>query len=232
MTFPLILAKVVADYSGSLVFRNPFELGGIYFSVNLLTTQVSVPVCVLLYHKYYIGGNEIDEMWTWGIAGTLATLWLAAFSFLIFYVIVPEYRKNFFSFQSGWQKTKSVFLENDGNDERKLTVVGFNRVHWRSIEGEVRAWTMANWSRWEAEQPEWFTPLLKASIPDDCIPAQAVIALGGAGRLRKGSASLSFKEAGGLRGSLRKQSLGGDAKVADDGSEEVEGAGGRRRSFG
>jgi hypothetical protein len=183
--------KAVVDFSGCLLMRNPYELGGIYFSFNLMTTQVSVPVCVYLYFKYYDGANKLDETMTWIIAITLLLLWLAAFSFLIFYVIVPEYRKTFWSFQTGWQKSQAFFLDNEDNEERRIVVFNNIQANWKSIEEDVKAWTHANWNRWEEEQPEWFTPARKATIPDEFIPAAAVKALGGAQRERRGSARLS-----------------------------------------
>jgi hypothetical protein len=138
-----------------------------------------------------------------GITITLLALWLTIFSFLIFYVIVPEYRKTFFSFQTGWQKSQSYFLDNEGHDDKRSAVFDDNRRSWRSIEEDVKAWTLASWPRWEAEQPEWFTERRIATIPDDYIPIQAMLALGGANRARRGSASLSI------------EALGGEERVAE-----------------
>jgi hypothetical protein len=191
-----------------------------------VTTQLSVPVCVYLYHRYYDGDNEINEIWTWGIAVTLLVLWLATFSFLIVYVIVPEYRKTFWSFRTGFQKTQAFFLDNVGNDAKRLTLMGCNRMHWRAIEGDVKAWTHANWERWETEQPEWFTSNMKARIPDEFIPAAALVGLGGVFRPRHGSASLSVREATDLKMRL---SIGGQVRVDADVGETVDL---RRRSVG
>ena len=166
-----------------------------YFSFNLLTTQLSVPVIVYLYNKHYDAEDEIDATTTWAIAGTLLTLWLITFSFLIFYIIVPEYRKTFFSFQTGWEKSQAFFLDNEDDEARRVVLFDSNIHHWRSLEDEVREWTFANWQRWEEEKPAWFTPFRIASIPDDFIPADAIQALGGVERARRGSASLNAAEA-------------------------------------
>jgi hypothetical protein len=187
-----IIAKVVADFSGSLHFRNPYECGGADFSFNLLMTQVSVPFCVSLYTAHYDDdANKLELTKTTAIAVTLVGLWLLIFSFFIFYVIVPEYRKTFWSLQTGWEKSLSYFLDNEGNDERRIHVFDDNAYNWRSIKEDVKAWTLASWPIWEAEQPEWFTPILKAKIMDDYIPLEFVTALGGVNRVRRGSASLS-----------------------------------------
>ena len=62
-------------------------------------------------------------------------------------------------------------------------------------------------------------PALACEPPDDFIPAQAVLELGGAARLRKGSASLSGIEAVDLQGSLRRLSFGGGEAMVVDGVE-------------
>ena len=48
---------------------------------------------------------------------------------------------------------------------------------WRDIARDVRAWTLANWSRWESEKPEWFTAAFKERVPDDMIPKEALAEL-------------------------------------------------------
>jgi hypothetical protein len=135
----------------------------------------------------------LDETLTWVAAATLFSVWLTIFSFLIFYVIVSDYRKTFWSTQTAWQNSQSYFLENEGNDECRLTLFTCNRLQWeKSIGKEVKVWTLSNWSKWEEEKPDWFTAVLKAKIPDEYIPATFVKALGGSLRERRGSARLSF----------------------------------------
>jgi hypothetical protein len=82
-------------------------------------------------------------------------------------------------------------LENEDNEEKRMRVFTDNRINWKPIEEEVREWTKSSWSRWEREQPAWFNAVTKAMIPDDFIPAEAVLELGGVSRARRGSARLS-----------------------------------------
>jgi hypothetical protein len=53
---------------------------------------------------------------------------------------------------------------------------------------------LKNWARWEREKPSWFTPKLKASVPDEYIPGEHLVALGGEKRVRRGSAAGSVRE--------------------------------------
>jgi hypothetical protein len=45
-----------------------------------------------------------------------------------------------------------------------------NVLYWDSIRDEILAFTHANWARWQAEKPDWFTEQLIATIPDEFIP--------------------------------------------------------------
>ena len=92
--------------------------------------------------------------------------------------------------------------------------------HWKGIEDEVRDFTLANWERWEEEKPEWWTQKLKARVPDRFMPVQSVVALGGVGRERRGSAGLTEVEAAELRGSIGRLSFGGGGLEGGEGGTE------------
>ena len=38
----------------------------------------------------------------------------------------------------------------------------------------MKAWTLSNWSKWEQEEPVWFTLSFKASVPDDMLPKEVL----------------------------------------------------------
>jgi hypothetical protein len=74
-------------------------------------------------------------------------------------------------------------------------VFNCNRLLWESdIGSEVMEFTLQNWARWERDKPSWFTPLVKARVPDEYIPKEFLEALGGAERMRRGSAVESVRE--------------------------------------
>jgi hypothetical protein len=54
--------------------------------------------------------------------------------------------------------------------------------------------TLRNWASWESDKPAWFTPLLKTTVPDEYIPKEFLASLGGANRMRRGSAIGSVRE--------------------------------------
>ena len=39
---------------------------------------------------------------------------------------------------------------------------------------DFKALTLANWSKWEEEKPDWFTWSYKASVPDDMMTKEVL----------------------------------------------------------
>ena len=98
---------------------------------------------------------------------------LAFFLLLFFRRIKPEYRRTFYSTESGRQNAKAYF-ENNVEDEVRVVIFTANIDLWVDIAPDVKAWTLSNWSRWESEKPEWFTAAFKESVPDDMMPKEAL----------------------------------------------------------
>jgi hypothetical protein len=153
---------------------------------------------VYLYIEYYKKENKIDGSTLWKLVTASVTLWTILFTYFIFNVIDPEYRKTFWSTQTGWQKSCSYFLDND-DDCTRMIVFTDNPILWRSIAPQVKEWTLANWDTWVDSKPEWFTPKVISTVPDDFIPPRYLVELGG-GRERRGSASVARDNGVGVAG--------------------------------
>ena len=83
------------------------------------------------------------------------------------------YWKTFYSTESGRQATVSYFLDNK-DDGARMVVISANTDLWSDIKGDVEAFTLANWARWEVEKPDWFTEGFKAGVTDDYMPKGAL----------------------------------------------------------
>jgi hypothetical protein len=57
------------------------------------------------------------------------------------------------------------------SDKVKFLIFTRSRHHWVSIEGEVKKWVELSWAIWEGEKPNWFTDVVKASVPVEFIPS-------------------------------------------------------------
>ena len=193
--------KTIVDYTGNIQFRGAGELGGIYWTFSMFTSIVMGPVSALLYFAVTDPGEVVREKEVVLLAiCLLAGGWLLSFGVFL-WTMNPKYRHTFFSRQTGNQWVQSHFLDGD-TDEKKARIVRRDRHLWNSIRPQVRVWFHANWARWEAEKPEWFTDGCKAMVDDDLIPEAAVaqLVVEGGGQRRRSSvfgSMIGIVEAGG-----------------------------------
>jgi hypothetical protein len=117
--------------------------------------------------------SKIDRITLVASVGTLFTIWaLAALG--VWRTMKPEYRRTFWSTQTGYAYTQSKFLDNEGNDAKRIEIFSMNERHWRAIRDRVRQWVLAMYAAWQALKPIWFTDTVKAQIPDAFIPTEAL----------------------------------------------------------
>jgi hypothetical protein len=216
-----IIMKVLGDFSGSPVARLPILLGGSYYMLNLITAQASVLVAVFVYNLEMAGVVDkekvpADTLWIMAISSV--AVWCVAVSFFLVRFTKRSHRHTFWSTVSGRQCVQEYFTKGS-TDEGKLSIFENNMLLWESdIGSNVMEFTLHNWARWERDKPAWFTPHIKAMVPDEYMPREFLAGLGGAHRLRRGSA------AGSVRESFRMiESAGnvGEYVVAEEVTQEV-----------
>ena len=81
-----------------------------------------------------------------------------------------KYRATFFSANTGYQLSQSLFLDYEGDDLIRLEIFDAQPRHWKSIAPQVQTWTRESWATWEETKPEWWTEALKRSIPAEFLP--------------------------------------------------------------
>jgi hypothetical protein len=211
-----IIVKVIADFTGGVSYCDPYELGGIYFSFNVVMNMVSVPIAVILYNEFFEEegeeeqADEIDEgvddestkldparIRDFSIA--LVAIWTIVFVIFIKRIIVPKYRRKFYSTQTGWEHAMSFFRDNT-EDERRILIFADSIALWYPIKEDVRKWTMERWEVWDATNPEWLSPVVIAGIPDEFIPPRFLAKMGGARERRGSAASVRRASAGMIAG--------------------------------
>ena len=104
---------------------------------------------------------------------------------------VRKYLSTFVSTQSGRQNAMTYFLDNKDDAARMVIFIRHTDL-WSDISSDVKAFTLANWDKWEREKPAWFDENFKANVPDEFIPKAALKALNkkGGGSRRRSSAGL------------------------------------------
>lgn len=122
-----------------------------------------------MYQRFYspLDGSKISATSLYTFVGALAVTWIITFAIFL-RQIKPHYKDTFFTFKTGFQFTIDSFK--NGNDLQKSDVFNMQKRHWTSIRGEVKEWTLSNWSQWESEKPDWFTEFFISTVPSDFIP--------------------------------------------------------------
>jgi hypothetical protein len=200
-----IILKVVADFSGTPTTRLPMLLGGSYYIFNLISAQASVLMSIQVYIQEMEDVADSEKM----VAGTLRSMglflvgsWCVVMLFFLTRIVPPTHRHTFWSTVSGRQCVQEKYTKGT-TDEGILTIFSCNRLLWESdIGSKLMEFTLQNWERWERDTPSWFTAKVKADVPDEYIPREHLAGLGGANRMRRGSAAGSVRESFRMREAL------------------------------
>ena len=102
-----------------------------------------------------------------------------------------SHRHTFYSTQTCKAWVCSFFTKEGASDASKMDIFTFRRRLWKHLRPEVKEWTLANWARFEREDPDWFSPALIAQVEDDMIPPGSLASLNreGGGKRRRSSMS-------------------------------------------
>jgi hypothetical protein len=200
--------KVLVDNTALMQVRHPGQIGGLFWTASLIMSQISCFVCGWLYlmnYKNKEGEKEtkLSENVVWGSIGLLFALFVVGW--IVFLLVMNrEFLDTFFSTDTYASYLKKWFAGiPDSDDEMKSTIFSKHPSHRKKMEGEIKAWTLANWERWDKEKPKFFTDAWIDSVPNDCIPFKFCVQYKKTkGRREKRRASVSIKEM-----------LGGEAEV-------------------
>jgi len=163
-----VVVKTIADFTGVIHFRGPQELGGLYWTVNMILALLASLASVLVYTES--GGGKVRERDAWKLVGCLGGGWLITFG-LIFLVMKKKFRGTFFSTTTAKQQIMDRFKVDD--EAVKASVMKKNKKMWLAIRADVKEWVELNYWRWVEEKPAWFSESWVAKIPADMIPLEA-----------------------------------------------------------
>jgi hypothetical protein len=202
--FARVIMKIIVDFTSMVHFRHPFEVGGAYWLFGLLLTMGSLPMSI------YVASPYVDER-AIDIASSIVICFLpitTLFFGVFFLNIEKKYWHTFWSTLRSKDMSMAYFLEGE-SDEMKFVVFTNSRHHWVSIEGEIKKWVGLNWAKWEEEQPDWFTDVMKALVPVEFIPSDGDARRRESVRRASVDAEAEGGLAGALRASIRRASVGG-----------------------
>jgi hypothetical protein len=217
--FIRFVIKAVTDYTGIVHFRHSVDLGGVYWSANVVVSIGMTYTALNLYYADKVEGSNgfmkkedaADLLNT--AVGVLAVLFACFLK-----LMKKEYRRTFRSLETGNQFAQKFFLEGV-TDQQKVEILTHNCHQWGAIREEVGYFTRANWAKWLEEEPEWFNEAFRDRIDDDLLPPEALGAMvvTGGGKRRRSSLLTSISPKPFPRGKI---SLLHNVKLASVAPEE------------
>ncbi|GMH97957.1 hypothetical protein TrST_g4440 [Triparma strigata] len=163
-----VIIKLISDFTGCIHFRHPYEVGGLYFTLNFLSPLFGMALLLTLQSQAQLSLFHENTFEYYKTATIIAGSILMFMSALFLMIMNPRHRRSFFSIELGWQMTRRIFLE--GDDAMKAEVFDTNIAHWEPIRDNVEDWVRANWHLWKYKRPDWFTDHWIALVPLNMIP--------------------------------------------------------------
>ena len=225
-----IIVKTTSDATLIMQFRHPFDLGGAYWSFNLVLNQFLCFVAVFLYTKF---GKEIVDsdstpetdiepslsslaptsapvelvqypLWTF----VISLFFLTVLSFLGFLRFINrKYLVTFFDRRTGKQFLCDLWRSTE-TDKERIYVFSKHRSYYKTIEKEIKEWLSENWDKWEDEKEDWFCSKNLSRIPVDLLPEKIVTKYGGTSGERR-----SIKKMANLEEKVKRDSMRGKGGV-------------------
>jgi len=163
---------LIADFTGMIHLRHPYEVGGFMFTSILALNQVSLHLIIYLRFNFAWTDKPSESVFSLEhyryIAFGLSSLFVGSYSGLI-YFCVPKYRTTFYALTTSSQFQKRRFWS--GTNETKYKILTTtHEVTWRSFGDEIMTWLENVWSDLLTNRPEWFTEASMANIPPHMIP--------------------------------------------------------------
>ena len=164
-----IAMKIIADFTGMLQARHPYEMGGAFWLFNMMYTQASVFVVLAFRENRDVGDDKLafQQNDLQMIAGSLLGLWLVAI-FMLVQFSEKEFRHTFYQRLTGYEFNKSLF--DTGVDEIRMRVFLDHESYYSRYKGEIMEWLGNVWDKLHAEKPAWFTEEVIRRIPVEFIP--------------------------------------------------------------
>jgi len=172
-----VFVKTITDFTGLIQFRAHVELGGLYWTLNVLVALLASFGSVIVYYTdtreaeliatgHNLTAFEIEERVAWTLVGSLSGAWVVVFGVFLL-LMKKEYRRTFFTTKTGKQQVMDKF---SADDEAVIaSVLKKNKNMWRAIREDVKVWVQANWWRWKEEKPAWFDLAWQSKVPEEWI---------------------------------------------------------------
>jgi hypothetical protein len=211
-------AKTVIDFTGNIIFRHPFEMGGAVWTANMCVGQLAVFGITYLFTAEERGGRAISDEMIWKVVFCVFGALFLSFALLLWNA-TPGYLQTFWDTRTASRTNNDLFLLSD-DAETKLQVFTDTAAYWEGIRDELKRYVLENYAAWDAEKPMFWKDALKQRIPEDMIPEEKRKGLVRIAKLTSGKLALAALEISG--GNKMFGSTTGDYDGDEFGQEEDE----------
>ena len=174
-----VIVKIAIDFTGCVQGRHPYELGGLYFMINLITTQLISFWGAYLYIEADLPEGTIKLFATFVWCSVCIPSLMFNLCFALFLLnIRREYIKTFFTTMTG-PEFCCLNFKLAKTEEDKFEVFDNHPSYFGAIKDELKMWLATNWGRWNKDKPDWFTPAVINTIPNDILPLEELAKYGG-----------------------------------------------------
>jgi hypothetical protein len=174
-------SKIIVDFTGLMITRSPNEMGGLYFSVNAIMSQLLLWGSIMLYIEEMKLGEEGDanettsghfrtlteETLLWG-GQAISLVWIVSVA-VFFMTCKRDFVGSFISTATASTFAKECWdwqmKQEEIADEVIVKVFSKHPSTFSHFEGEIGEFVSDNWERWNHEKPKFFTKKFIASIP-------------------------------------------------------------------
>jgi len=189
-----VFVKIIADFTCCFHFRHAYELGGLYFSANLLMGHLGVFAATYYYCEIGREGAAISNSLLWITVGGTSCLFFVLFAtFLI--TINEGYGRTFFSPKTSRDCVVDKFRLYQSPTSR-LSMLSASPHLMIDIRADLKAYIGEKWEEWERERPPFWTAKFIRNIPDDMLPEaklKKLEAAGGGSRASHGARRSVFE---------------------------------------
>jgi hypothetical protein len=162
-----VLIKLYVDFSGNPQFRHPNEIGGVAYLLMLCESQGVLVASTIAYSRVYAGDDKTDDTILFTALAVLVGTWVIALgTFLL--SINRTHLNSFVSTGTGPQFLRRLFDHFAGNDEQRMEILASHPSMWAPFADVVQAWVAQQHATMSGQL--WFTPEVKARIPNAFLP--------------------------------------------------------------
>jgi hypothetical protein len=187
------VSKLLVDFTCILHFRHSFEVTGVLWLTSIVQNQAASFVAAAVYLKHTEGEDvALSAETLYGTLGSLLMIWVLSLAVFICFMD-RSYLHTFYGTTTGPQFCE-VRFRNAKTDESKLSILKYHSSYYEAFDDELKAFVAEHWESWMANQPEWFTENVIATVPDEYLKDDEIERLKklGGGKRRRSSGDQTF----------------------------------------